>query len=208
MASLRIISAISIFLDYSYRITYNLFGVIYLERRIAKVNIGAAGGTAVKGAKTCKVTLPNSWLDEMGVGAGRREVELAFDGNQIVISRYLAGAEFVAHKLEQGHDVRRLRYYDRDVLCTTIYADFSDKTLTAENHVGDPVKTAFGNNALPGWDDMLKFLEDRCIPRGRDGLREYLETIGVSDYDPLEIISKTAGRMAEDNQWMEMEAIK
>ena len=52
------------------------------------------------------------------------------------------------------------------------------------------------------------FLEDRCIPRSRAGLREYLEAIGVDKYDPLEIIQKTEGRMSEDNQWLKVEEIK
>ena len=39
------------------------------------------------------------------------------------------------------------------------------------------------------------FLEERCVPRSRSGIREYLETIGVEEYNPLEIIKKTKGRM-------------
>ena len=36
---------------------------------------------------------------------------------------------------------------------------------------------------------------------------EYLESIGVGEYDPLAIIRKTEGRMAEDDQWMKIEVI-
>lgn len=61
---------------------------------------------------------------------------------------------------------------------------------------------------MPSWLDFLNFLEERCIPRDRAGLREYLETIGVDEYDPIEIIQKTFGRMAEDGQWLEMEVLK
>ena len=50
----------------------------------------------------------------------------------------------------------------------------------------------------------LNRVEDRCIPRQRAGLREYMDAIGVIEYDPFEIIMKTAGRMAEDNQWIEI----
>ena len=32
-----------------------------MEKRTAKVNISAAGGTAAKGSRTCKVTLPTTW---------------------------------------------------------------------------------------------------------------------------------------------------
>ena len=178
-----------------------------MKKRIAKVNISSAGGTAAKGAKTCKVTLPTSWLNILGINEDRRELELCFSGKQIIISRYLSDEEFMSQKLEQKHDVRELRFFDCGVLCTTIYADFSEKTLAVRNHVGDPVKTAFGNNVLPTWEDLQAFLEERCIPRERAGLREYLETIGVGAYDPLEIIDKTAGRMAEDNQWLEVEKL-
>lgn len=51
-------------------------------------------------------------------------------------------------------------------------------------------------------------LEERCIPRERAGIREYLETIGIEEYDPIEIIYRTAGRMAEDQQWLKIEVIK
>ena len=173
-----------------------------MEKRIALVNISSAGGTAAKGAKTCKVTLPTLWLEALGIDIRQREVELAFDGRQIVISRRLSAEEFAAWKSAQGHCVRQLQFFEGDTLCTTIYADFTDETLAAGNHVSDPVKTAFGNNSLPTWTDFQAFLEERCIPQQRAGLREYLDAIGVDEYEPLEIIQKTAGRMAEDNQWL------
>ena len=34
-----------------------------------------------------------------------------------------------------------------------------------------------------------------------------LETIGVEEYDPVEIIKKTEGRMAEDEQWIRIEVL-
>ena len=179
-----------------------------MERRIAKVNISSAGGTASKGAKTCKVTLPTTWLDAMGVSEAQRELELSFDGRQITLSRRLTGMEFAAQKRALGHDVRVLRFFDGDNLCTTIYADFTDEMVTEENDSRDPVNTAFGNNLLPTWADFMAFLEERCIPRQRAGLREYLEIIGVEEYNPIAIIQKTAGRMAEDNQWLSVEELK
>ena len=53
-----------------------------------------------------------------------------------------------------------------------------------------------------------RFLDERCIPRQRAGLREYLEAKGLDEYDPLAIIQKTKGRMAEDDQWMEVREIR
>jgi hypothetical protein len=168
-----------------------------VEKRTAKVNISAAGGTAAKGSRTCKVTLPTTWLEAMGISESQRELELSFDGEQITLSH--PGATSVPE-----HNIRTFRFYDGQRLCTIIRADFTAKTVSAENHVVDPVKTAFGNNPRPSWADFQAFLEERCIPRQRAGLREYLEAIGVAEYDPLQIILKTKGRMAEDQQWLEV----
>ena len=66
------------------------------------------------------------------------------------------------------------------------------------------MKTAFGTNELPTWEDFELFLEERCVPRERAGLREYLEALGLEEYDPLDIVRKTQGRMAEDDQWLEV----
>ena len=178
-----------------------------MEKRTGKVNISSAGGTASKGSKTCKITLPNSWLETLGIDGERREMELLFDGNQIILSRRFDNEEFVKEKLKLGHEVRLIRFYDAEKLCTVIWSDFTDKTLIAENYVNDPVKTAFGNTRRPAWEDLLLFFEERCIPRQRAGLREYLDVIGVCEYDPLEIVQKTSGRMAEDNQWLKMEIL-
>lgn len=176
-----------------------------MEKRKAKVNISAAGGTAGKGAKTCKVTLPTAWIDALGISGKNREIELSFDDTRITIYCGLSGMEFAEQKRMLGHEVRLLRFYEVDKICTTIYANFTDETLIAENHIDDPVKTAFGNNALPDWADFQAFLQERCIPQQRAGLREYLESLGLAEYNPLEIIQKTGGRMAEDQQWLEIE---
>ena len=61
---------------------------------------------------------------------------------------------------------------------------------------------------FPDWTDFEVFLEERCVPESRSGIREYLEALGLDRYDPLEIIKKTGGRMAEDEQWIKTEEIK
>lgn len=171
---------------------------------MAKINISKAGGSAGAGARTCKVTLPTTWLSTMGLGSERRGAILTFDGEQIVLSPVLSMEEYAGKKQAMGHQVLELRYYDDTRLCTLIYADFSDMTLQAENYTDLLIKTAFGKKVLPIWQDFQTFLEERCIPRGRVGIREYLMDIGLSEYDPLEIVKRTEGRMAEDDQWLEV----
>ena len=181
--------------------------MIHMEQRKATISISAAGGTAGKGAKTYKLTLPSAWVNELGLNALHREVTLSFNGESITVSKSLLPSDFAAQKRALGHDVRRFQFYDSSRLCSTIYADFTDEMLLAENHIDDITKTAFGNNKLPSWADFQAFLQERCVPPSRAGIREYLETIGVAEYSPLEIIQKTAGRMAEDSQWIEMESM-
>lgn len=120
----------------------------------------------------------------------------------------IAGPEFASRQMAQGHEVRILRLYDRDQLCSTIYADFTGRTVVVENQPVSFIKTAFGNNSRPNWEDFQRFLEERCIPRQRAGLREYLEVLGLEEYNPLAIIEKTGGRMAEDQQWLSIEVLK
>jgi len=179
-----------------------------MEQRTAKVNINAAGGTASKGSKTCKVTLPTKWLEKMGVSKDCRELDLIFDGTKIMIYSYLDGMAFAKQQRSLGHDVRILRFFNNETLCSTIFADFTDRILSVENEDVNFVKTAFGNNKNPSWEDFQYFLEERCIPRQRAGLREYLEALGLEEYDPLSIIKRTQGRMAEDQQWIKIEEIK
>ena len=178
-----------------------------MERRQGKIIIHASGGTAGKGANTYKLTLPSAWMKDMGISESDREVELSFDGNTITIARRLFVDEFISAKRELGHALMKLSYFDGEELCTTIIADNTERVLCIENHTDRVIKTAFGNNVVPTWEDLQHFLEVRCIPRARAGLREYLEAIGVEEYDPVEIIKKTEGRMAEDEQWIRIEVL-
>jgi hypothetical protein len=177
-----------------------------MEIRKSNLIVGLAGGTAGRGAKTYKLALPSTWIRKMGIGEDAREVELCFDDGQIIIRKAMSLGEFAARQKTLGHDVRMFRYHDGDSLCTSICADFTSRTLRAENHTDNLVKTAFGKKAYPSWDNFMAFLEERCVPRSRAGLREYLASVGLDAYEPLEIIKKTSGRMAEDDQWLEMEA--
>lgn len=177
-----------------------------MDKRISKIITSSAGGTAGKGSKTYKVSIPSKWINKMNLS--ERKIELYFDGEKIIISPHLSFDEFLKVRKNARHKMLIFEYYNGDDLCTKICADYSDKDLVAENHTDNLVKTAFGKNEAPTWQDFENFLEERCVPKSRSGIREYLETIGVEEYIPLEIIKKTKGRMAEDNQWIEIKEIK
>lgn len=177
-----------------------------MEKRISKLIVGKPGGTAGKDSRTYKVSLPSKWVTELGLADSK--IEIAFDGERIIVSPRLSVCEFLEKKKLIGHKLVKFDFYDREILCTKIIADFTDETLSVENTTENIVKTAFGKNEVPTWEDLLSFLEERCLPKSRSGIREYLETIGVEEYNPIEIIKKTAGRMAEDNQWIKWEELQ
>lgn len=177
-----------------------------MENRIAKVIVGSAGGTAGAGARTYKIALPSKWVTALGIDNG--QIDLCFDGEKITVSPRLSFDEFVGRKRTQHHHAILLSFYNGDTLCTRICADYTDRTVAAENYTADIVKTAFGRNCNPSWGDFENFLEERCVPRQRSGIREYLDALGLDMYDPIQIIAKTEGRMAEDDQWIKMEVLQ
>lgn len=178
-----------------------------METRLGKITASKAGGTAAKGSKTYKLSLPSAWVNAMGLAGEGCRVVLSFDGEAITLYPKQSIEQYRATRLAQGHKLLEIRYYNGDILCTLIYADQTVKDLRAENYTDFFVKTAFGKKRLPSWEDLEEFLEERCIPRQRAGLREYLTVLGLDEYDPLAIVRKTKGRMAEDDQWMEVNEV-
>lgn len=179
-----------------------------METRTGNLIISTSGGTAGGSANNYKISLPSTWVKELGLDAENRQIELCFDGTSITITRKLSFFEFLEANRQGSHKLLLISCYSGPLLCARIAADETAKKLRVENLVSDFLKLPFGNNQNPSWEDYLHFLESRCIPRTRAGLREYLETIGVDHYDPLEIIQKTQGRMAEDAIWLTVEEIK
>lgn len=98
----------------------------------------------------------------------------------------------------------RMDFMCEDELCTTILIDFKRRRIAVQNETEDIIHRAFGIKAKPTWEDFEEFLESRCFPRTRDHLRLVLEDVGVDSYDPLAIVEKTKGRMAEDLQWIKI----
>jgi len=58
-----------------------------MEKRNANVIFGKAGGNASKNSYTCKISIPKTWLDRMGVSVDKREVTLSLDDDRIIIEK-------------------------------------------------------------------------------------------------------------------------
>lgn len=73
------------------------------------------------------------------------------------------------------------------------------------NYTNNIMFRAFGANNNPNYDDYEEFLKSRCFPETRDKIKIQLDALGIPFYDPMLIIGKTQGRMAEDDFWIMIE---
>ena len=175
-----------------------------MEMRELKIISNVSGGTASAGAKTYRVTLPSSWIKQMGLDKENTKAEVVFDGASIVIR---AKAEedifkFQSQAIKVGHQVVKYEYFDKEILCSTILCDFTDKIVRVQNHTEQLLKTAFGSLENPKWSDFIEFLEERCVPKTRENIGIILSELDLREYDPIAIVEKTHGKMAEDSQWL------
>lgn len=100
--------------------------------------------------------------------------------------------------------VMRMDYMCGEECCTVILIDFKERKLLVQNQTEDVLHRAFGIKAKPSWEDFEEFLESRCFPKAREHRRMILEELELDFYDPLSIVEKTKGRMAEDLQWIQI----
>lgn len=96
----------------------------------------------------------------------------------------------------------RMEYMYEEEVCSIIDVDFYHRKVFVENRTNQLILTAFGVNRHPDWEDFQEFLESRCFPRTRCQAKQILRENGMDFYEPMAIIEKTQGRMAEDHHWL------
>lgn len=96
----------------------------------------------------------------------------------------------------------RMTYMYKQYPCTVIDVDFLNQKIMIQNKTKDMLHRAFGVIEEPTWEDFNDFLKERCFPAARGNAKEILRQLQLTSYDPLQIIEKTRGRMAEDNMWL------
>ena len=85
---------------------------------------------------------------------------------------------------------------------TEIYVDFRHERVRIQNRTNDLLHRAFGVIKQPSWEDFDRFLRERCFPETRGNAKQLLRELQIDVYDPLQIVEKTEGRMAEDALWL------
>lgn len=93
-------------------------------------------------------------------------------------------------------------YADKEIPTTIIDASALTQRVEIENLTDDMLSRAFGIQEHPSWEDYETFLETRCMPRTRYGIKEELHRMGIDSYDPFQILEKTAGRVRGDHQYL------
>lgn len=61
--------------------------VMKMQKKIARVIFNRSGGTAGSGGITNRITIPTTWVKEMGIREEQREVNISFDGEKIIIEK-------------------------------------------------------------------------------------------------------------------------
>lgn len=99
----------------------------------------------------------------------------------------------------------RLRYGQGEDVYTIIDVSPQRRQVTVYNYTKDLMRRAFGKIESPTYEQYEAFLESRCFPKSRDKMKLMLEELDLPFYDPLMIVEKTEGRMADDDFWLRIE---
>lgn len=93
-------------------------------------------------------------------------------------------------------------FSDKEIPATIIDACSLNETVKIINLTDDMVSRAFGVREETDWKGFEEFLESRCMPRTRYGIRDELRGMNIDSYDPFLILDKTKGRVYGDHQYL------
>ena len=167
-----------------------------LYRKEYPMNIRQAGRKAKFSEQDVEIMLE---MHEKKESVGR--IAAYFGTSRQTIYKYIQNRR----QFETNPDVvMRMKYMHEDEICTVIDVDFLHEKVYVFNTTKDVLHRAFGVVEEPTWEQFEEFLESRCFPRSRAHLKLILQDLEVESYEPIEIIEKTKGRMAEDHQWIDI----
>lgn len=99
----------------------------------------------------------------------------------------------------------RIWYMHGQDICTLIDVNEQERKIKIRNYTDKIMFRAFGVVEKPDYNQYQEFLASRCFPESRDKMKLILKDLGLPFYDPIMIIEKTEGRMAEDAFWLRIE---
>lgn len=130
-------------------------------------------------------------------GITMEQVAQHFKTSRQVVGRYLRTVPPKGYTL-------RMTYMYKNHPCTLIDVDVLRERIRIENRTTDVLHRAFGVIEHPSWEEFEVFLGERCFPATRGNAKDLLEQLGLSSYDPMQIVEKTKGKMADDQMWIQV----
>ena len=83
----------------------------------------------------------------------------------------------------------------------------SDGKILLERYSANPAKQLFYADQIPVFT-LGEILRTRCWDENRSDIQDLLHLIGLEDYNPYAIVSKTHGLMAQDPIWIRFKGEK
>jgi putative transcriptional regulator len=147
------------------------------------------------------------------LGVSKRTVERWESSDDVITGPITVLAELLiknndlVQKLEVPEKTYRLRLYYmyHDFVCSILDVDEMERKVEVHNYITNPIYRALGVNTEPTFEEYEEFLKSRCFPETRDKLKLELKKLDLPFYDPIMIIEKTNGRMADDDFWIKIE---
>lgn len=76
------------------------------------------------------------------------------------------------------------------------------KDIVIENYTDNIAWRFFGVYEKPTIPMLYHFIEERCVPRTRVNINDLLKCMGLSEYNPYDIVRITHGVMVDDCYWL------
>ena len=95
--------------------------------------------------------------------------------------------------------------YHRDDLIANVKV--RGMSVTVKNHSNNIIFRPF-TTERPTYLEFLEFMEDRCVPKTRADISQLLASIGLTEYNPIEIVKRSHGVMFEDFIWIKFKGEK
>lgn len=100
--------------------------------------------------------------------------------------------------------VLKFDYLNKDTICTSVEADSDTGEVKVVDYTDFIYHTVFGKRPHT-IEELNDFFESRCFPEGRADRKDLLTGLGLSQYNPLDIVRKTHGVQYSDWSWIRFE---
>lgn len=94
----------------------------------------------------------------------------------------------------------KFKVYNKDTLLAEV--EIIDNKVKVERYILNSALQPFFSDTL-NVGHILSFFESRCFDKNRGDKAILLEKYGLTEYNPIEIVKKSKGRLWEDFTWVD-----